>query len=89
MYLEDRNNKIVLYKLDSLSGEKIVLDDSIGTIDYVKGEILMYDLTIIKGSFSDNKIEVRVKPKSKDVVALRNVYLDVDLAKSKFTANPE
>ena len=89
VYLEDRNNKIVLYKLDSLSGEKIVLDDSIGTIDYVKGEILMYDLTIIKGSFSDNKIEVRVKPKSKDVVALRNVYLDVDLAKSKFTANPE
>ena len=49
----------------------------------------MYDLTIIKGTFDDNRIEIRVKPRSKDIVALRNVYLDVDLAKSKFTANPE
>lgn len=89
VYLEDRDGKIVLYKLDSLSGEKISLNDSIGIIDYEKGEIIMYDLTIIKGTFDDNRIEVRVKPRSKDIVALRNVYLDVDLAKSKFTANPE
>lgn len=89
VYLEDKDGKIVLYKLDPLSGEKIVLNDSIGTIDYVKGELMMYDLTIIKGTFDDNRIEVRVKPKEKDIVALRNVYLDVDLAKSKFTANPE
>ena len=89
VYLEDRAGKIVLYKLDSLTGEKIVLNDSLGTIDYDKGELMMYDLTIIKGTFNDNRIEVRVKPRSKDIIALRNVYLDVDLAKSKFTANPE
>jgi hypothetical protein len=89
VYLEDRAEKIVLYKLDSLTGEKIVLNDSLGTIDYEKGELMMYNLTIIKGTFDDNRIEVRVKPRSKDIIALRNVYLDVDLAKSKFTANPE
>jgi hypothetical protein len=89
VYLEDRAGKIVLYKLDSLTGEKIVLNDSLGTIDYEKGELMMYNLTIIKGTFDDNRIEVRVKPRSKDIIALRNVYLDVDLAKSKFTANPE
>ena len=89
VYLEDKEGKIVLYKLDPLSGIKIGLNDSIGTIDYEKGEVLMYDLTIIKGTFDDNRIEIRVKPRSKDIVALRNVYLDVDLAKSKFTANPE
>ena len=89
VYLEDKEGKIVLYKLDPLSGKKIGLNDSIGTIDYEKGEVLMYDLTIIKGTFDDNRIEIRVKPRSKDIVALRNVYLDVDLAKSKFTANPE
>jgi hypothetical protein len=89
VYLEDKAGKIVLYKLDSLSGEKIVLNDSLGAIDYKKGEIMMYDLTIVKGTFDDNRIEVRVKPKSKDIIALRNVYLDIDLAKSKFTANPE
>ena len=88
-YLEDRSGKIVLYRLDSVSGEKIVLNDSLGDIDYAHGEIKLYDLTIIKGSFSDNRIELRVKPASNDVSVLREVYLDVDVAKSKFTATKE
>jgi len=88
-YLEDRSGKIVLYRLDSVSGDKIVLNDSLGDIDYVHGEIKLYDLTIIQGSFSDNRIELRVKPASNDVTVLREVYLDVDVAKSKFTATKE
>ena len=79
----------MLYRLDSVSGEKIVLNDSLGDIDYAHGEIKLYDLTIIKGSFSDNRIELRVKPASNDVSVLREVYLDVDVAKSKFTATKE
>jgi hypothetical protein len=89
VYFEDRDGKIVLYRIDSLTGEKITLNDSLGIVDYEKGELMLYNLTIIKGSFEDNKIEVRAKPRSNDIVALRNVYLDVDIAKSKFTANPE
>jgi len=88
-YLEDRSGKIVLYRLDSVSGDKIVLNDSLGDIDYAHGEIKLYDLTIIQGSFSDNRIELRVKPASNDVTVLREVYLDVDVAKSKFTATKE
>ena len=88
-YLEDRSGKIVLYRLDSVTGEKIVLNDSLGDVDYAKGEIMLYDLTIIQGSFSDNRIELRVKPASNDVTVLREVYLDVDVAKSKFTATKE
>jgi hypothetical protein len=89
VYFEDQDGKIVLYRLDSLSGDKIILNDSQGIVNYEKGEVLLYDLTIIKGSFDDNRIEVRVKPLSNDINALRNVYLDVDIARSKFTANPE
>ena len=89
MYFEDRAGKIVLYRLDSLTGDKIILNDSLGDVDYEKGEIMIYDLTIIKGSFDDNRIEVRVKPFSNDLNAIRNVYLDIDIAKSKFTAFPE
>tara|TARA_B100000965_G_scaffold14494_1_gene10884 strand:- start:8858 stop:10663 length:1806 start_codon:yes stop_codon:yes gene_type:complete len=88
-YLEDRSGKIVLYRLDSVTGEKIVLNDSLGDVDYAKGEIMLYDLTIIQGSFSDNRIELRVKPASNDVTVLREVYLDVDVANSKFTAIKE
>ena len=89
VYLEDRSGKIVLYRLDALTGEKIVLNNSIGDIDYAHGEIRMYDLTIIQGSFSDNRIELRVKPASDDVSVLREAYLDVDVAKSKFVAYKE
>jgi len=89
VYLEDRDGRIVLYRLDSLTTEKIVLNDNVGTINYEKGEIQLYNLTIIKGSFDDNKIEVRVNPLSYDVNAFREVYLDVDVTRSKFTAYPE
>ena len=89
VYVEDRDGKIVLYTLDSVTGEKVVLDKEIGDIDYEHGELKMYDLTIIKGSFFDNRISVRVKPLSNDIKALREVYLDVDVANSSFTAHKE
>ena len=89
VYLEDRDGKIVLYRLDSVTGEKVVLDKEVGDIDYKKGELKMYNLTIIKGSFFDNRISVRVKPLSNDIKALREVYLDVDVANSSFTAYQE
>lgn len=88
-YLEDRNGKIVLYRLDSLTGEKILLNDSVGDIDYAHGEIKLYDFTILKGSFSDNRIELRVKPAKKDIEVKREVYLDVDISKSTFVAYKE
>ncbi len=89
VYVEDRNSKIVLYRLDGVTGEKVVLDSDIGDIDYEKGELKMYALTIIKGSFFDNRISLRVKPLSNDIKAMREVYLDVDVANSSFTAYKE
>jgi hypothetical protein len=89
VYFEDRDGVIALYRLDSLTGEKITLNDSIGDVDYTKGEVMLYDLTIVQGTFADNKIEIRVKPLSNDINASRELYLDVDVTKSKFTVYPE
>ena len=89
VFVEDRDGKIVLYRLDSVTGEKVVLDSDIGDIDYEKGELKMYALTIIKGSFFDNRISLRVKPLSNDIKAVREVYLDVDVPNSSFTAFKE
>ncbi len=88
-YLEDRDGKLVLYTLDSITNEKILLDDSVGTVNYDKGEIEMFDFTILKGSFSDNRIELRVNPANKDIEVKREAYLDVDVSKSKFVAYKE
>ena len=88
-YLEDRNGKLVLYRLDSITGDKILLNDSMGDVNYDKGEIQIYDFTILKGSFSDNRIELRVKPANKDIEVKREMYLDVDVSNSKFVAYKE
>ncbi len=88
-YLEDRDGKLVLYRLDPVSGDKILLNDSVGIVDYAKGEIMMNNFTILKGTFSDNRIELRVKPANKDIEVKREMYLDVDVSKSKFTAYKE
>lgn len=85
VYLEDRGSKVVLYRLDSQTGDKIVLNSEQGEIDYVKGDVRLYNLNIIKGSFSDNKIEIRLKPQYNDIIAKRQIYLDVDIEKSSFT----
>jgi hypothetical protein len=89
VFLEDRSGKMILYRVDSITGEKIVLNDSVGTVDYTKGEIRLYDLTIIEGSFFDNKIEIRTIPLNNDILATREVYLDVDIPKSSFTIYKE
>jgi hypothetical protein len=89
VFLEDRDGKIVLYRIDAITGDKVVLDKEVGEIDYVNGELKMYDLTIIKGSFFDNRISVRVKPASNDIKVSREVYLDVDVANSSFIAYKE
>ena len=88
-YIEDRDGKLVLYRIDSITGEKILLNNSIGTIDYTHGEITMSDFTLLKGSFSDNRIELRVKPANKDIEVKREMYLDVDISNSKFVAHKE
>lgn len=85
VYIEDRGSKVVLYRLDPQTGDKIILNSEQGEIDYAKGDVRLYNLTIIKGSFLDNKIEIRLKPQYNDIVAKRQVYLDVDIEKSSFT----
>lgn len=85
VYIEDRDSKVVLYRIDSQTGDKIILNSEQGEIDYAKGDVRLYNLTIIKGSFLDNKIEIRLKPQYNDIIAKRQVYLDVDIEKSSFT----
>jgi len=85
VYIEDRMGKLVLYKLDSVTGDKQVLNANLGEVDYGTGELRMYDLIIVKGSFNDDKIEIRALPAQNDIVSAREMFLDVDITKSKFT----
>ena len=62
-----------------------IVKKSIGTVDYVKGEIRLYPVNISstsKTSFSQPIIEISVIPKSNDVIGLQDLYLQLDVNKS-------
>lgn len=88
VYLKDIDGRMVLYRIGS-DGRDVILDNNAGEVDYMKGEVRLYSLSIIKGSFYDNKIEIRTVPLKKDIFAFREQYLKVDIENSTFTARAE
>jgi len=88
VYVKDIAGRMVLYRIGT-DGRDIILDNNAGEVDYMKGEVKLYSLTIIKGSYFDNKIELRTVPLKKDIFAFREQYLEVDIEKSTFIARAE
>jgi len=60
-----------------------VVNKSAGTIDYIKGEINIGTINIISTTKPNNIIEIQAYPESNDVVGLRDLYLQLDISKSK------
>jgi hypothetical protein len=87
VYLGDTPNPgletgtIFLFKLDSPT-EPVVLRQSIGTIDYVKGEIKLNPINIISTSINRSVplVEISVSPYSNDVIGYQDLYLQLDPA---------
>jgi hypothetical protein len=55
----------------------------IGTIDYVKGEIMINTVVITSTVKENNVIEIQAIPESNDVIGLKDLYLSFDVANSK------
>ena len=53
------------------------VNQNAGTIDYVKGEVILFPVTITSTSI-ENRIEIEVTPESNDVVAKENLYIVLD-----------
>ncbi len=60
-----------------------VISKSTGTVDYIKGEINLGTINIVSTSKPNNVIEIQAFPESNDVVGLRDLYLQLDISKSK------
>ena len=86
VYLGDLPNSdlttgtIFLFKLNSPT-EPVVVRKSIGTIDYVKGEILLNPINIISTKVTRTVplIEISAAPYSNDVIGLQDLYLQLDI----------
>ena len=60
-----------------------VVVKSAGTVDYIKGEILLNTVNITSTLNDSGIIEVQAIPESNDVVGLKELYLNLSLSKSK------
>ena len=58
-----------------------MVSKNVGTVDYKKGEILLNPV-IFTGISSTEGIEVQAIPESNDVIALRDIYLELNMAKT-------
>ena len=70
---------VFLFKLNSPT-EPVILRRSIGTIDYLKGEIKLNPINIISTDVfrGTNLVEISATPYSNDVIGLQDLYLQLD-----------
>ena len=62
--------------------ETRVIVKSAGTVDYLKGEIILGTINITSTSLSNGLIEIQAFPESNDVVGLRDLYISLNISKS-------
>ena len=60
----------------------IVIVPAAGTIDYVKGEILINTVNITSTVKPNSIIEIQAVPESNDVIGLKDLYLQLDISNS-------
>ena len=88
---DDGNGNIRRYYL--IGSVRNYVDNTAGTINYSTGALAFNALTIasienIRGSAS-TVVECTVTPSSNDVVPVRNQVIDIDVANSTFTVQPD
>ncbi|MGA1046746.1 MAG: hypothetical protein ACO3UU_01955 [Minisyncoccia bacterium] len=86
VYFSDRPDSnlktgtIFLFRLSTESTTPVEVKQSVGTINYEKGEILLNPIKIISTSIDKGEsiIEVSATPKSNDIIGLNDLYLQLD-----------
>ena len=56
---------------------------SAGTVDYIKGEIIINTLNITSTTRGSGLIEIQAFPESNDIIGLKDLYLQLDMANTK------
>ena len=60
-----------------------IVEKSIGTVDYAKGEVIVNTINVTSTELDDGVIEIQAYPDSNDVIGLKDLYLVFDVSKSK------
>jgi len=79
--------KLVFFKL--VNNLPLIVKNDAGTVDYVHGEINLDVVNITGASLASGVIEVEAIPDSNDVVALKDLYLQLNVPNSTVNALPD
>ena len=74
----DETGIIFFFKL--VDGYPVVVNNNAGTVNYMRGEIKLFTITFTS-STSTAGIEIEATPESNDVLALKDIYLELDTTK--------
>ena len=74
--------KIAIIKKDLINGENVVVVSSAGTVDYVKGEVILTTINITSTEKPNDIIEIQAFPDSNDIIGLTDLYLNLNIPSS-------
>ena len=77
-YSNQKTGVIKFFTLSDLD-EVVYINQNAGTIDYIKGEIVIFPTNIASTSMN-GKIEIQVIPESNDIIAKQNLYIVLDVS---------
>jgi len=76
-----KTGDIAVVKLSELSDiDTSVIIKSAGTVDYVKGEVIINTINITETILGSGLIEIQAYPESNDVIGLKDLYLQLDMS---------
>ena len=78
-----KTGDLAVIQLSELAAESsAVIVPSAGTVDYVKGEIIINTINITGTSRASGLIEVQAYPESNDIIGLKDLFLQLDMSNS-------
>ena len=79
--IDDKTGVISMVKSDQ-TGNQVVVSREAGTVDYMKGEVLLNTVNIIETASPNDVVEIQAFPESNDVIGLKDLYLSFDIPSS-------
>ena len=76
-----KTGDIAVVKLSELSDiDTSVIIKSAGTVDYVKGEVIINTINITETTLGSGLVEIQAYPESNDIIGLKDLYLQLDMS---------
>lgn len=85
--IDDEKGRLVLFRLEN--NQPLIVKNNAGTVDYVHGEINLEVLNITGTSLESGLIQIEAIPLSNDIIALKDLYLQLDVGNSRITTLPD